>query len=208
MKKVLIAVVACMAMGFASCGNKTQAPAEAADSTVVAEQSVDEAVSAITAALTEQIEAKDANKFQATLATVQEQVKEFVTKNPEQAKEYVTKVQEFLKANAEQIKAFAGDNAAVAAAVETLTVTPAETFVNGLTSAVGGVQEAGQAAVDQTVDAANAAVEGAKQAGQDAVDITKKAAEDAANAAKEDAKKKANDAIDEGANKLKKGLGL
>ena len=85
MKKVLIAVVACMAMGFASCGNKTQAPAEAADSTVVAEQSVDEAVSAITAALTEQIEAKDANKLQETLASVQEQVKEFVTKNPELA---------------------------------------------------------------------------------------------------------------------------
>ena len=40
------------------------------------------------------------------------------------------------------------------------------------------------------------------------MDNTKKAAEDAANAAKEDAKKKANDAIDEGANKLKKGLGL
>ena len=206
MKKVLFAVVACMAMGFASCGNKTQAPIEVTDSTTV--EQADEVAALTITALTEQIEAKDANKLQETLASVQEQVKEFVTKNPELAKEYVTKVQEFLKANAEQIKAFAGDNAAVAAAVETLTVTPAETFVNGLTSAVGGVQEAGQAAVDQTVDAANAAVEGAKKAGQDAVDNTKKAAEDAANAAKEDAKKKANDAIDEGANKLKKGLGL
>ena len=208
MKKVLIAVVACMAMGFASCGNKTQATAEATDSIVVDEQNVDEAVTAITSALTEQIEAKDANKFQEVLATVQEQVKEFLTTNPQLAAEYVTKVQEFLKANTEQIKAFAGDNAAVTAAVAAITTTPAETFVNTLSSAVGGVEEAGQAAVDQTVDAANAAVESAKKAGQDAVDNTKKAAEDAANAAKEDAKKKANDAIDQGADKLKKGLGL
>ena len=145
MKKVLFAVVACLAIGFASCGNKTQAPAEAADSVAVAEEpNVDEAVSAITAALSEQIEAKDATKFQEVLATVQEKVKEFLTTNPELAKEYVTKVQEFLKTNADQIKAFAGDNAAVASAVTAITTTPAETFVNGLASAVGGVQEAGR----------------------------------------------------------------
>ena len=36
MKKVLFAVVACLAIGFASCGNKTQAPAEATDSVAVA----------------------------------------------------------------------------------------------------------------------------------------------------------------------------
>lgn len=182
MKKFLIAVVACAAMGFASCGNKTQAPADATDSTVVADQNVDEAVTAITTALSEQIEAKDVNKFQETLSTVQEQVKEYLTTNPELAAEYVTKVQDFLKTNADQIKAFAGDNAAVTAAVETLTAAPADAVVNTLTSA--------------------------KQAGQQAVDNTKKAAEDAANAAKEDAKKKANEAIDGAADKLKKGLGI
>ena len=186
MKKILFAVEACVAMGFASCGNKTQTSADATDSTVVAEQNVDEAVTAITSALSEQIEAKDANKFQETLATVQEQVKEFLTTNPELAAEYVSKVQEFLKTNAEQIKAFAGDNAAVAAAVESLTAAPADAVVNTLASAVGGVQQAGQAVADST----------------------KKAVEDAATAAKEDAKKKANEAIDGAADKLKKGLGI
>ena len=35
MKKVLFAVMAMMAIGFASCGNKTQASAEASDSAAV-----------------------------------------------------------------------------------------------------------------------------------------------------------------------------
>ena len=87
MKKVLIAVVACMAMGFASCGNKTQAPAEVTDSVNVDAANVDEAVSEITDALSEQIEAKDATKLQEVLATVQEKVKEFLTTNPELAKD-------------------------------------------------------------------------------------------------------------------------
>ena len=79
MKKILFAVVACLALGFASCGNKTQAPAEVTDSVNVDAANVDEAVSEITAALSEQIEAKDATKLQEVLATVQEKVKEFLT---------------------------------------------------------------------------------------------------------------------------------
>ena len=56
MKKILFAVVACLAIGFASCGNKTQAPAEVTDSVSVDAANVDEAVSQVTAALSEQIE--------------------------------------------------------------------------------------------------------------------------------------------------------
>ena len=206
MKKVLFAVMAMIAIGFTSCGNKTQSQTEGTDTEVTI--NAEEEAAATINALTEQIEAKDATAFQAALDKVKAQIQQLLANNPETAKTYLAKVQEFLKTNADQIKAFAGDNAAVSAAVSAITTTPAETFVNTLSSAVGGVQEAGQAAVDQTVDAANAAVEDAKKAGQNAVDNTKKAAEDAAKAAQEDAKKKANDAIDEGANKLKKGLGL
>ena len=68
MKKALFAVLAMVAMTFASCTNKTQAPADgqAVD--------VDAAVTEITSALSEQIEAQDANKFQEVLVTIQEKV--------------------------------------------------------------------------------------------------------------------------------------
>ena len=69
MKKVLFAVIAMIAIGFASCGNKAQAPANGA-------QDVETAVSEITAALQEQINAQDAGKLQEVLATVQEKVKQ------------------------------------------------------------------------------------------------------------------------------------
>ncbi len=69
MKKILFAVVACLAIGFASCGNKTQAPAEVTDSVSVDAANVDEAVSQVTAALSEQIEAKDATKFLSLVIT-------------------------------------------------------------------------------------------------------------------------------------------
>ena len=98
MKKVLFALMAMVAMTFAACTNKTQAPADGQAPDVEA------AVSEVTSALSEQIEAGDANKFQEILNTVTDKVKEFLATNPEAAKEYVTKVQEFLKDNADKIK--------------------------------------------------------------------------------------------------------
>ena len=91
MKKVLFAMMAMMVVLFTACTNKTQAPADGQAPDVEA------AVNETTAALSEQIEAQDASKFQEILATVTEKVKEFITTNPEAAKEYVTKIQEFLK---------------------------------------------------------------------------------------------------------------
>ena len=123
MKKVLFAVMAMIAIGFTSCGNKQAAPAEEQEVAV----NVDDAVSEITAALSEQIEAGDVNKFQEVLATVQEKIKEFIGNNPEVAKEYVAKVQDFLKENADKIKAFVGENETVNAAITALTAAPAET---------------------------------------------------------------------------------
>ena len=95
MKKVLFAVMAMAAIGFTACNNKAQAPADATE-TEVTVNADDEAAATINA-LTEQIEAKDASKFQEVLATVKEKVLEIVGKNPEVAKEYVTKVQDFLQ---------------------------------------------------------------------------------------------------------------
>ena len=195
MKKVLFVVLAMVAIGFTSCGNKAQAPAD--NTEAVAQEDVETAISDMTAALSEQIEAKDASKFQEGLNSVQEKIKEFLANDPEAAKLYVTKVQEFLKENAEKIKAFVGDNQVVNNTVTALTTTPAESILSSLATAVDGLNQAGQAAVDTL-----------NKAGQAAVDGAKKAAEDQANAAVDDAKQKANDAIDKGADKLKKGLGL
>ena len=124
MKKVLFAVMAMMTIGFASCGNKTQASAEASDSAAVI--NVEDESAAMINALTEQMEAKDANKFQEALAAIQEKIKALIASNPEAAKNLVDQVQAFLKENAEKIKEFAGDNAAVTAAVASLTEAPAE----------------------------------------------------------------------------------
>ena len=102
MKKVLFAVMAMMTIGFASCGNKTQASAEASDSAAVI--NVEDESAAMINALTEQMEAKDANKFQEALAAIQEKIKALIASNPEAAKNLVDQVQAFLKENAEKIK--------------------------------------------------------------------------------------------------------
>ena len=209
MKKIVFMMMAACAIGFTSCGNKTQqAPADEVAADSVAAFDLETAIGEATAQLTEQIEAKDANKLQQTIEAIQAKVAEILKQNPDAAKEYVTKVQEFLKENAEQIKAFVGDNAAAQAAVNALTATPAETIVSGLMQAVDGVQDAGEAAAGAAQDAAENAVDAAKQAGQGAVDAAKQAGQDAVDAAKQ----KANDEIDKAANdaadKAKKTLGL
>ena len=186
MKKIMFAVMAMFAIGFTSCGNKTQAPADNAEAMEEVTYNAEDEAAASISALTEQIEAQDASKLQEVLTSIQEKIKEFLSTNPEAAKLYVTKVQEFLKENAEKIKAFAGDNEMVTSAINSLTAAPAESIVNGLNSAVDGMNQAGAAAVDTLNKAGKAAVESVK----------------------EDAKQKANEAIDKGADKLKKGLGL
>ena len=133
--------MAMFAIGFTSCGNKNQAPAEAPAAEEEVVFNAEEEAAATISALTEQIEAKDASKFQEVLATVQEKIKEIIGSNPEIAKEYVTKVQNFLKENADKIKAFAGENAAVQTALTAITAAPAEAVVNGLMQAVEGAKE-------------------------------------------------------------------
>ena len=178
MKKVLFAVVAMIAIGFAACTNKAQAPAAEAEGV-----DVEAAVSEITSALSEQIEAQDAGKFQEVLAAVQEKIKEFVGDNPEVAKEYVTKIQDFLKENAEKIKAFAGENETINAAISALTDAPADAIVSGLSSAVGAAGEdiegAAEDVADAAADKANEAADAAKDAAGEAVDAAADKAKDA-----------------------------
>lgn len=197
MKKILLAVMAVAAIGFTSCGNKTQqadAETAAVDSVAIVDSIAQGAAQETIDALTADLEANDASKLQATLESIKVKIAEIVKNNPEVAKEYVVKVQNFLKENADKVKALVGDNAAVAAALSAVTDIEPANVVNGLLEQVG---DAATEAKNAAVDAANQKVEEAKQA-----------AEEKANEAKEAAKQKANEAIDNAAASAKSKLGL
>lgn len=152
MKKVLFAIVAVVAISFAACTNKPAQPAEAEQPEVTL--NADDEAAATINALSEQIEAQDANKFQEVLATVQEKIKDFLANNPEGAKEYVAKVQDFLKENADKIKAFVGDNETINSAISALTEAPADAIVSGLTSAVESIGNAAEGVADAAAETA------------------------------------------------------
>ena len=197
MKKILLAVMAVAAIGFTSCGNKTQqadAETAAVDSVAIVDSIAQGAAQETIDALSADLEANDVSKLQATLESIKAKIAEIVKNNPEVAKEYVVKVQTFLKENADKVKALVGDNAAVAAALSAVTDIEPASVVNGLLEQVG---DAATEVKDAAVDAANQKVEEAKQA-----------AADKANEAKEAAKEKANEAIDNAAASAKSKLGL
>ena len=193
MKKILFAVMAMVAIGMTSCGNKTQ-QGEAADSTAVEQVAGDEDAQSTIDQLSALIKEGDATKLQEALESVKAKIAELIKQNPDAAKEYVAKVQTFLKENVDKIKGVAGDNAAVQAAVSALTDADPESVVNGLLQQVG--------------ETANAAADSVKGAAKQAVDNAKEAAKQKADDAKDAAKEKAAGAIDDAADAAKKKLGL
>lgn len=214
MKKILLAVMAIAAIGFTSCGNKTQ-QAEAVDSTEIAINAEEEA-NAVIDNLKAFVAAGDAEKLTAALDEVKEMVGEFVLNDPEAAMTYVTTVQNYLKENAEEIKTAIGDNADAASAVAVFLETEPEVMVSAIVETVSNKAEASKdAAVDAAVDAKDAAVDAAVAAKDAAVDAAKQKVDEANAAAKQQvedtkaaAKKQANDAVDNAAQNVKKGLGL
>ena len=201
MKKILF-VVAAAALTLASCGNKANAPVEAAvDSTEIVAEEANAAADEMVSNLTQLLDGKDVNALQAALEAAKAKVQELVAKNPEIAKEYLTKIQNFLTENAEKVKNLVGDNAVVNTAVAALTATSAEDIVNKFVSDAAGVATG-------AADAANAAVEGAKDAANKAVEDAKAATVDKANEAVDNAKKEAGKQIDDAAAAAKKKLGL
>ena len=174
MKKVLFAVVAMIAIGFTSCTNKAQAPAEAEGVNI--EEVVGDATSQLQAA----IDGADAGKLQTVIDAIKAKAAEL---DPEIAKEYITKVQDFLKENADKIKAFAGENETLNAAITALTAAPADAIVSGLKSAVGAAGDAVEGAVEDVQDAAAEKAEeikdAAKEEAGEAVDAAANKAKDA-----------------------------
>jgi hypothetical protein len=204
MKKILLAVMAVAAIGFTSCGNKTQ-QAEAVDSVAIVDSLASTAAQADIDAISALLNGGDATKLQEALAAVKEKIATLIKENPEVAKEYVAKVQTFLKDNADKVKAVVGDNAAVQTAVSAITETEPADIVNGFLTSVG---DAATEVKDAAVDAANQQVDAAKQAVEDKANEVKDAADKKVQETKDAAKQKANDAIDNAAKDVKKGLGL
>ena len=109
MKKILF-VVAAAALTLASCGNKANAPVEAAvDSTEIVAEEANAAADEMVSNLTQLLDGKDVNALQAALEAAKAKVQELVAKNPEIAKEYLTKIQNFLTENAEKVKNLVGN---------------------------------------------------------------------------------------------------
>ena len=203
MKKILLAVMAVAAIGFTSCGNKTQ-QAEATGSTEVAINGEEEA-NAVIENLKAFVAAGDAEKLAAALESVKEMVSEFVLKDPDAAMQYVSTVQNYLKENAEQIKTVVGENNVAAAAVAAFTDADPEAMVSGL---VDQLSDKATETKDAAVDAANSAKDAAADAVNQKVEETKAAVNQKAEETKAAAKQKANDAVDNAAKDIKKGLGL
>ena len=204
MKKILLAVMAVAAIGFTSCGNKTQ-QAEAVDSVAIVDSLAGAAAQGDIDAISALLNGGDATKLGEALAAVKEKIAKLIKENPEVAKEYVTKVQDFLSENSEKIQAVVGQNETVQVAVNALTEAEPDDIIKGFLSSVG---DAATEVKDAAVDAANEQVDAAKQAVEDKANEAKEAADQKVQETKDAAKQKANDAIDNAAKDVKKGLGL
>ena len=204
MKKIFMFAFAAVAITFASCGNKTNANQEAADSAAVAVEASKTEAQNVIEQLKEKIASKDASAIQDILTKVQEYVKA----NPETAKEYLTKVQEFVKENAESIKAAVGDNAVVNTIVTTLTTTSPEEVVNKFVGDAAQVGADAKELVDGAKTAVENAPEAAKEAANKAVEDTKAKVNEKANEQVNKGKEAANKAIDKGVSDVKNKLGL
>jgi hypothetical protein len=204
MKKILLAVMAVAAIGFTSCGNKTQ-QAEAVDSVAIVDSLAGAAAQADIDAISALLNGGDATKLGEALAAVKEKIANLIKENPEVAKEYVAKVQNFLSENSEKIQAVVGQNETVQVAVNALTEAEPDDIIKGFLTSVG---DAATDVKDAAVDAANEQVDAAKKAVNDKANEAKDAADKKVQETKDAAKKQASDAIDNAAKDVKKGLGL
>jgi len=203
MKKVFLMLVAVGAMTFVSCDNKNKANAEeVVEEVTLTQEEADAAADEAIASLTDILDnTKDVNKLQEILEAVKAKAAEYVNLNPEIAKEYVAKVQNFLKEKGDVVKALVGDNAAVGAALASLTDFSADDIVSNFLSSAA--DKAGEA-----VEGAKEAVEGAADAAANAVENAKDAAAEKVNETVDAAKEKAAETVDAAADAAKKKLGI
>lgn len=213
-KSILFAAV--LALGLASCSNKTQnAEAQAdstevvADSAAVLSEETQSTVDQLSGELTKAIEAKDSKAITTTLTTLQATYKQLVEAGKlEEAKKYGEAIKQLVGEKAEAIKsAAAGDVDAISALVNSVKNLPttAETTAEEAKAAVEG---AANSAATSAKDAAQNEVKKVDEAAQKAVSDTKKAASDKVDQAKQKAKDETKKAVNDATDKALKGLGL
>ncbi len=201
MKKLFFMALACVAMGFASCGNKTTENAELADTTAV--DSVMDA-DAIVSALSEKLQANDPAALAALSQQAQQTIADLIAKGDTAlAKEYASKIKEFVNTNADKIKEVASGNETINGLVKTVQATSVTDLANQAAAAIKA--DATQAAND-VKDAADQKVEETKEAAKakvnEKVNESVDAAKNKANEQIDAAKNKANEATNKALNKI------
>lgn len=213
MKKFFIMAMAVAAIGFTSCGNKTQNAAPAEESTEVS--AVADAAKGVVDKLKEQIEAGDSKAIGEAVQTAVEKVAELVAKgDTEAAKQYQDQIKNFIDENAEKIKEVTGGDEAVSKLIDSFVNVPVkvedavnaagESIKEGAEQVVEDAKNAAAQKVEEAKEAAAQKVEDAKAAAAQKVDEAKQKAADAAAKKIEEGKQKANDAANKAAEDLMK----
>lgn len=212
MRKLFFAVVAVAALTFASCGNKSNANAEAVDSTTVDTTALAPETmttfKALSAQLISALDEGSADAVTQALANFEAMYKTLAnTGNLEDLKGYGVLVKNLIAENADKIKSVANGNATIASLVSSIEALPTSAGVTledaksaVSEQAVGLANESLQkgASAEATAEAATEALKNAsaaaKESMEDAAANAKSAAKAAADQVASDAEKTANEA--------------
>lgn len=195
--------LACVAMGFASCGNKTVENAELADTAAV--DSVLDA-DAMVSALGDKLNANDPSAMQALALQAQQTIADLIAKgDTAAAKAYASKIKEFVDTNADKVKEIASGNETINNLVNTVKSTSISDLASQAANAVKA--DATQAA-SEVKEATDEKVQEAKDAAKNKVNEQVDAAKQKTNEQIDAAKQKANDEVNKATNKALNKLGL
>lgn len=206
MKKVFFAVAAVAALSFASCGNKTNANAEAADS--IATEMVDTTAlapetkstfEALSAQVTKALDGNDTQSLTTALANIAAAYKTLANSGKlEELKGYGQLVKNFVNEHADKIKSVAGENATINSLISGIQALPtdANATLDAAKAAVSDKTVGLAAEALQKGAAAGATAEAAAEALKNAPTAATEAVNNAVNNAKEQAQQKANEAVD------------
>lgn len=228
MKKLFFAVLAISALTISSCGNKTVAPADSADSiadstvvdTTALAPETKSTLNALTTQLADVIKNKDAKGLTTTLANLAATYKALINSGKLQdALTYGKVAKDYVSKNIDAIKAIAGDNTVLTSLISGIENLPtdASTTAEQAKQAVSSkLTDYASSAFQKAVSAgatAKAAAEALKslpasatEAAENAVTNAKQAATDKANEKVEETKTKAADAVNDAASKTNKAV--
>lgn len=215
MKKGLLISIAVAAITLASCGNKTNANANAdsttsdttaqvtaltdSTSSVVKEGNADAApatAAALTKELQTKIAAKDTKGITVLLANAQAKIAKLAKEDPAAAKAYVSQLQQYVSQHASELKTIAGGNATISQAIDEVKSLNPEKVVSAVASAAANdAKGIATGAAETAKSTAENAVNNKVSEATSAAKAAKKAAEDKATNAVTKAQKKASDAV-------------